>query len=167
MAELGQPLKRRRFNDVASVRPKMEDFHCFEVTAVYDLALDLAKRMAQSEVPDLAAFLPAPRTWLEFADETGRVGLFLEKRSAGKQCHITVCARNDGSFGSRSAIMLNLYGERQTVLISNDTPQVTPVFGMIIFAFLAMINSPRVIGRKQHAPHAGLERNTSGGSSGS
>ena len=50
-----------------------EEFHCFEVSQIRELAGRFKKEMVDAAFPSVASvpFLPAERTWLEWKDDKG------------------------------------------------------------------------------------------------
>jgi len=151
--ELTLPLKDRTFNDEAGLLSRLDDVHCFEVSEVFVLAeqmvSDLEKR---GEWLDDYAFLPAPKTWMEINTELGRIGWLMEQRE-----------------GSDSIILRLANSQKSNAQIehlwSGKSAGLNAVVGgeysrhrRLIIALLAMINTPRLLGRKQHMPHRGLER---------
>lgn len=174
------PLKDRTFRDQCNLLAAMDDVHCFEVTAVCDTAdaltqsfYDQAKKAGR--MSDKLAFLPAPRTWLEYSfTEDGhlcREGVLI--------CHApSVCQEeavlfwayqcdDHGIFLSASKLgFLKLQGADfsldSTWRTARDQSSMSQAemtgWTIWMYAILAMINTPRVIGRRQHMPHAGLQR---------
>lgn len=144
----------------------MDDVHCFEVSEVIpaakELALDLHKRPQQI---GRLAFLPAPKTWIECREPDGRAGVLLrEIRNHGDEpiCAYLYYAADD--FSSEHTGLLELVGlldgRAPPLAISGlRSGSITEKFTTyLLYALLAMINTPRVIGRRQHMPHRGLER---------
>jgi hypothetical protein len=167
--ELTLPLKRRTYDDRIGLLGMMDDVHCFEVSEVIpaakELATDLHKRPQQI---GRLAFLPAPKTWIEWREPDGRAGVLLwEIRSHGDEpvCAYLYYAPND--FSSERTGLLELVGlldgHAKPLSVSGQFLNSTSSFGeeittCLLYGLLAMINTPRVIGRRQHMPHRGLER---------
>lgn len=156
--ELTLPLKQRTFKDGLGVVHRMTSMHCFYVDEVKEMAYDLGYDVAKSDIElNETCFLPCPMTWLEWQQEgKGRVGLLLEDIGDGRA---TVTAFDDGAC---IPVMIIRHGQgmRRTYEPTNrlkDEHWPLDTFCGII-GFLAIINSPRLIGRKQHMPHRGLER---------
>ncbi|TXI87765.1 MAG: hypothetical protein E6Q40_04515 [Cupriavidus sp.] len=149
------PIRERSFNDQSGLLQRMDDIHCFEATEIFPLALQLAADLITREewLPD-TAFLPAPRTWIEFRSNGERTGVLLED-IAGKLADVRLAGRN----GSLSIPLTLWLGE---AAITNPDARISgnveDHFQRVLVAILAIINSPRIIGRQQHAPHKGLER---------
>lgn len=151
------------------------DTHCFDCSSVTDLAehLILAKEGAVQTVA-YSTFLPAPSTWIEYRDRIGgRVGALLaETTVAGapesKIARVYMAQENaQGALAvGKDHLRLFIYltgsgGAGQWGIDSGVEPAarekaLSCLTAMI--AMLAMINSPRVIGRSVHLPHAGLQR---------
>lgn len=129
-------------------------------------------------VDDALAFLPAPITWLEWTDATafggpGRVGILLEE--SGNFAIGTVCTSSDKHFCTASQIIMPLRRhENLDNLAANFSAGELKIhpsengsegrrancLRLTAFAFIALafINTPRIIGRRQHMPNVGLER---------
>ena len=167
--ELTLPMKRRTFDDHIGLLDIMDDVHCFECSdvleAAKELAADLHKRPNQI---GRLAFLPAPKTWIEWREEDGRIGILLRELKSHKG--EPVCAHLYYALDNLSwehTGMLELVG-----LLNHKPNAVVPlsmggrlsgsleekITTYLLYALLAMINTPRLIGRRQHMPHRGLER---------
>lgn len=171
--ELTLPVKARTFDDRAGLLNRMDDVHSFNVAEIYDLtcylAIDLHKRaVAAGELRllETQSFLPAPKTWIEWKKENGsRRGCLLEDyggtasvRWAGAGSHYfksdrhvsTLALKTDGRDPDDPWAGIELLpGGR-------DGPILGASF--FLYAALAIINTPRIVGRRQHMPHRGLER---------
>ncbi len=156
--ELTLPVKDRTFNDNLCALPKLASAHCFEVSDVKELAYELGYDVARRGVSlDETTFLPAPLTWIEFQQtDVKRVALLLEDLGDGRAL---VSAFDDDAC---MPVMIIRHGagmkftyQPTTALLDADWP-IDTACGLI--GFLAIINSPRLIGRQQHMPHRGLEK---------
>lgn len=161
--QLTLPIKRRTFNDQADLLKSMDDVHCFECTRVVQAAAEFPFPKL-IEAGSQLAFLPAPKTWLEYDDpgyEGGRQGFLLIEN--GDSAEIILAHRRSSVYFGRLALHNN------RAFADDDVPYASAALaGMpagslkaviaILYGLLAMINSPRVIGRRQHMPHRGLER---------
>lgn len=160
------PVKRRVFDDKAGLLPRMADIHCFELSDVMDqvqlLACDIHRRPGSA---DVLAFLPAPKTWLEWKNEDGRWAMLLEETSFGADVSIAI----DNHKGFRSGAVITKIALRETLGALNPgdatylhddriTPGGALTTQFCIYAMLALINTPRIFGRRQHDPHRGLKR---------
>lgn len=161
--ELTLPLKRRTFNDRVGLVPRMSDTHCFELSevtqAIQSLAGDINRRPGSS---DVLAFLPAPKTWLEWKVGANRYGILLEETKFGADFTI---AGEKGFFsetGGQIALHETLLASGLDDVAFRDAgwlgPKNSHFLLLFIYAALALINTPRIIGRRQHMPHRGLER---------
>jgi hypothetical protein len=132
--ELTLPKSERTFNDQVGLLGMLDDVHCFECTEISDAATELwntSTPASRKAVVEARAFLPAPKTWLEWKDkEIGRIG---------------VLSTSDGNY---MAFEYRFAG----------VPTLGAKTEVFIASLLPFINTPRVIGRTQHMPHAGLER---------
>jgi hypothetical protein len=180
--ELTLPKKDRTFDDRCGLLAEMDDVHCFECTAVAQTAFGMTDRLNDQRIDgnDKLAFLPAPKTWIEWTDwvtpglngATGQIrcGILLNQGTYEDSAEVSIAQAIptvDGRvyFASHSGTFL-------IPLMDNpkpDTVRVSKVFerdhgdfaanySPFVYALLAMINTPRVIGRRQHMPHAGLQR---------
>lgn len=150
--ELTLPLKDRRFNDCAGLLQCMDDIHCFECSEVLGLAKELGDQALSSGVDERSTFLPAPKTWVEFAEDGERLGLLLVEKDIGayKTASVFVADRN-GSGAVTSFVMLGAAARPIGALGDKR-------MDALIYGLLAFINTPRIVGRRQHMPHRGLER---------
>jgi len=174
-----EPVKRRWLKPgTAQDLGIFDDLHFFECTSVSDLALSLGQQMLRHPSPrtERLAFLPAPRTWLESAFHsatTKRAAYLLEEDAEGcawvrhvYMCHeggkqvLDVTQRNmrlplfggEHRIGTYEILPDQWHGPRTEQVESTDLQ------AAVIYGLLACINTPRVIGRRQHLPHAGLQR---------
>lgn len=172
--ELTLPLKDRTFKDQCGLLQRMDDVHCFDVTEVFNLAADLAlsihdtcARMGELKLMETQTFLPAPSTWIEWSNGGGREAVLLEYDARGQIATSRWAFGDSARFlSARKAGVLSLTGDG--VHAASNWPAVRCFDGegeteargwnYMVLALLAIINSPRLIGRKQHMPHRGLER---------
>lgn len=156
LRELSLPVKRRTFDDRTGLLKRMDDVHCFECSAVRELAIDVASEAFDGRIDSSLAFLPAPKTWIEFVEDGVRCGVLLEERFK----------RDDGSvYTARVTWVIGGSKSIDGGFLVLDSPMETVVGGKemacMLVGLLAMINTPRIIGRRQHMPHRGLERRLS------
>ena len=159
--ELTLPIKQRSFRDASGLLKKMSDVHCFDCTEAYDLieslTVDILRR--PTAIGPLA-FLPADRTWIEFSWGQARTG-FLLCQSGNHDATIDLAHWQGPTFGSYDFGGMQLVGSIDGAigprLLVNDNYEDLYI-GFNLYAALALINTPRIIGRKQHMPHRGLER---------
>lgn len=143
--------------------PHLSGMRCFECTEVAAMAAELGDRlyMDQTEKDSFdpaLAFLPAPTTWIEMASSQGRFAYLLNAPNV----HLSTSAR------------FWVLGEQAGKVIGQPMPDLAlhnsspPLHGAEynlqdkiqygVYAMLAIINSPRVIGRIEHPPHRGLQK---------
>lgn len=187
MGELALPRKDRTFDDKAGMLSLMDGIHCFECSEVFELACEHfgeGKLKALEMAAQRYSFLPAPKTWIEFynAHNKARHGFLLiedgdvikgmlafqsptdfwsmpfyfliphirnEHPDFAAEIHHVGSAQvptNDIEARRRVLEQLEWFQER-----CQNAAMFTP-------GLLAFINTPRVIGRRQHMPHAGLQR---------
>lgn len=158
-----------------SLRRMMTDVHCFEASAVLNMVGELQTQVrklsegAADKFFGQRCFLPAPKTWLEFYvqevrqrmallltdtdDGWARVDVFMdgEETAAG---HLGKISLVDGTY--------NCIGEQIAVpnefLVALPDGRAWWKFLGLCHYLLVIINTPRIIGRRQHMPHRGLER---------
>lgn len=182
------PVKRRTMTlEPALLAHFREEVHCFEVTAIQDLATDLKNQMLDSGLPSISgAFLPAERTWLEWIipddpDEKmpkARVGVMLVRCRDG---FADVFETIGGDMGPRQRFgRLALSDELEKISVAYPewdletekhyirldphlpaphTPD-RPAYSFMwtLYALLLAINTPHITSRTQHDPHRGLAR---------
>lgn len=163
VADSTLPVKKRQYDDAARHLRLLDGVHFFACEAVWPTALDLANAPAEriialSDGP--LAFLPTPRTWLEVGNPyaLGKTAFLLEQ--VGNDAVVTIVVDRVDGMVATQIMRLPLSGSSAP----SGEYYVTYEgfsglgFGRVIYALLAMINTPRVIGRRQHMPHAGLQR---------
>jgi hypothetical protein len=151
---------KQEFDDQADVMASMSDIHCFELSEVQNMAFDLGIDAACKGV-DLvqSSFLPAPKTWIEWQTPLGREAYLLSQQRPRDIIWVIGCGR----FGSRHMGYLcwDDLGPKFTNLelgLCKIGEPASIEMSATLCGALAMINTPRVIGRRQHMPHRGLER---------
>lgn len=160
--ELAKPDAERKLVDPLGVSSQLTDFHFFDVSNVAELAQDLGNRFVKSSPVGKLAFLPASCTALDFGKIEGiRWGALLQQDG---DCAVgCIVALHDGYVN----ILPDLFSLWLGDAARNQFRVLTPpgiaddVLGQIvplIYGALALINTPRTIGRRQHMPHAGLQR---------
>jgi hypothetical protein len=149
------------------------DCHCFEVTDVQGLADQLIANHNWQIGADHRLFLPSPRTWIEWRNDgsyegdPGRFGALLEEAQNDRgERRITVnqCVFMAGEISTYThgiAIIKDDNGPARIVApldFSDDERDHVATVMRTYCAFLSLINTPRIIGRRTHLPHAGLQR---------
>ena len=165
------------------LRSKLSDVHCFEVSECRSLLTELLE-VVVNQPPDkvretisVCGFLPAPKTWVEWRMSRGtRVALHLEeihdepKNEAAIDANF-FCEESGHYLGALTAdhriIMIpdSLRGLPARLRQFNDKVGQEMIFRQASLA-LILINSPRIIGRRQHMPHVGLQRQLTRGLAG-
>ncbi len=186
--QLTLPKKARSIYDPAGILQKLDDVHCFECSEVVEAACDLTCGDSKELGPNLAklkqavavtGFLPAPKTWIEFVtpwepelregilaseivgtDGTKAAEVFFAAESKGElssaPCVAVYPLRDQAKAASHIGLKFlvgNLDEPSKNGFETIATSNYTKFVGL-----LAMINTPRIIGRHQHMPHRGLER---------
>lgn len=149
--------------------------HCFEFSAVWEAVGPLAiKMMSQdggktiSALTETAfAFLPAPSTWIEYLIDGGRSGILLVEAETLAIGVVIVWHKSTNRLMAMQPFALPLRGHPELGALRfpakedwQTEEQVSSMHATVIdvYPMLAMINSPRVILRRQHMPHAGLQK---------
>lgn len=166
--ELTLPKRRRTFDDKANLLAHMDDIHCFDVSDIFEMASDLSRDMIEgNRVPtETLGFLPAQRTWIEWSYPDGnRWGVLLEGRTDDDVVRCTWAATKGRAFASNPVVGRLLLSPKSwsgefPAPYEDGSATVETMKGWLgwLYAVLAIINTPRVIGRRQHMPHRGLER---------
>lgn len=149
--QLALPLKKRTFRDGAGLLKSMDDIHCFECTDVLELAKEMGAHALAGNLDERMTFLPAEKTWIEFVEDGTRVGILLQERISGKSA--SIIAANSNSSGKVDGFLYLGDSSRPIRSVGGDM-----MLEAVIIGLLAIINTPKVFGRRQHMPHRGLER---------
>jgi hypothetical protein len=170
------PISKRTFRDPCNLTGRMSDVHCFEVTQVIEMVHEMvaAAGSLDSILRNMGAlaFLPAPRTWLEWRDsEVGREGVLLETNPDGSLARCTWACGGDRFFQSQDAehnfciglkaeipLMLQLKKYHCARRLRGESLESMSLYTASLYALLAVINSPRTISQKRHKPHRGLQK---------
>jgi hypothetical protein len=136
--------------------------HFFEVTEALPLAeevADAAIKAKDSFAP--CTFLPAPNTWLEWREINGTRYAVSFREDSGKAVAQLFRDVNE-EYVTAGLGVLNLqigHLESVTTDTNDDLPDKEARRALCAAYFcLAIINSPRIVGRRVHLPHKGLAR---------
>lgn len=151
------------------LRSAIEDIHCFEVTNILPMLVEfkdtfLRQPERTESLFETYSFLPAPKTWIEWRHGSGnRVAVLVEELTEGAAGVTFFCemmATNLGQISTSSGDFFDYGGKRYLPNFMTHSIGADTFSGLISFAhiMLLLINSPRIIGRRQHMPNAGLER---------
>ncbi len=146
--ELIKKPQDRTIIDRVGVLNRMNDIHCFEVSGVLDTLVSMLDSAGDLVVDVRSTFLPAPKTWIEFQVAGGdRVGWLIDE----EKDEILFIDRTDRLLRTTSV---------SDLLASTDERwmQLAVATSRVLLTAIVLINSPRLIGRRQHMPHRGLER---------
>lgn len=162
--ETTKPLAQRRLVDRENVAKRLNEFHFFDVSNVAEMARDLGNRFVKQGRPvGRLAFLPADAVALDFGKQPGiahRTGVLLERHGDYAICRTAVadahgCGVSDEAFwielGANASDTIFCFGR-------DGFEEQAAKWAPILYGALALINTPRTIGRRQHMPHAGLQR---------
>lgn len=138
----------------------LEAAQFFEVTQILPLLPEI-KQVSQDWF-ESRCFMPAKNTWIEWFHPGGRIALFVTPHQNGKfavHAFWEECAGNVG-----------FITEQGDYEITGDPVIVPPdwaenygnnlIVGLLasVHMFVVVINSPKIIDRKEHAPHKGMQR---------
>jgi hypothetical protein len=147
--------------------------HCFEITDALPLVHELAVNTDWKFRDDIRLFLPSPMTWIEWRTGNGRNGALLvdgaDKQpndTVGIYVHEMALNNDDGVILEREDTWAMVKRDGRFRILSPLTAEGDPVWGKADFiargrtlaAALSLINTPRIIGRRQHMPHSGLQK---------
>lgn len=174
--ELTLPIKDRTLTDQCGMLSRMDDIHCFEVSKIHNMAGGLAEELHDRAIAngflsmvEAQTFLPAPKTWIEWAAGPNRYGCLLVDEGGFAKAYWAVASGNLFATAPRHGALLLTAADLRSVKAEWPAVQCldgqddAEKRGMIFFmyAVLAIINTPRMIGRRQLTPHRGLERKLS------
>jgi hypothetical protein len=148
----------------------LNDLHPFECSEVLRAARE-SMPLDGSINPDLA-FLPAPRTWIEFEEERGvRIGLYLQERKGWALVSVYYGENGRGghapvfdsilSLGKNYETSADFRFIRKAGFRPDDKIAANAIIAGHIYALLAIINTPRAFPRRVCHPHKGLARRIS------
>lgn len=157
--ELTLPLKHRDFNDNAGLLARMGDIHCFEISDALPLTEELAQHISRGKIDERTSFLPAPKTWIECHPRKDSWFAWFLEEVPGDPSIATVCTVLNSPdvemFGSVANGRIRLGATKQEAYVD----EIAGVESAdLLLASIAVINTPRVIGRQTHAPNRWLER---------
>lgn len=159
--DLTLPVSRRLvFGDgIENLFEAMYGVHCFEVTEVVEL---VEHYLANSKdfrgwVSDHldTLFLPAPKTWIEFQGRDGRAAALLEEAPGDK---VAVSIANQRIVRWFGYVNLKTRQLEPTQEVMDECPTKYASMMLYPFGFLPLINTPKIIGRRQHMPNRKLEK---------
>lgn len=159
------PIKKREaVNETGPALAQIADIHCFECSELNELVSDW-KGEDTERAGNTLRFLPAPKTWIEWKpidSDVRRALLFVERNFEGfPGCDVFNYFGHHERPLSASHIGHLAYGSDDVFVVplrDGDSGLIDRHYIFKGAMFIAMINTPRVIGRKQHMPNRGLER---------
>lgn len=167
------PPRKRTFQDKCGLLDAMSDIHCFEVSEVIGLARELVRAPGMTTEENTArfaamaertSFLPAPRTWIEWSERGMRVGYLLVERDGWAEVRVAVAKGSVwGADEDRFSMALFADADGHIALsvpqsMSDERAAGKMEVAIDLHSLLALINSPRVVGRREVPPHRGLVR---------
>lgn len=187
MSPLAQMLVNAELAVKQSAFPELlsSDCHCFDVSEVRELIVDLVGNVNWKGRNDQRLFLPSPFTWVEHKTNNGRIGALMRlcDEVLGRPIPVKL---EGGDWIERPIVMrfASYNADDRALLVANaicfmgrgksnghfviaqrslvpgagfdDTELL--VRGRFFGAALSLINTPRLIGQRHHMPHAGLQR---------
>lgn len=165
--EFTLPLKKRTLeDDDGIIRRAVDDIHCFEVSEIMPLAFQMVENFREDSTwPQKLMFLPAPKTWIEWKNGGARRAFLLEQPtvlSLNVKCTLVQYDSFDESLSfDKLDDDLDCGKEWFGKPLDEETPSMLDdgySTHCMVGALLALINSPRIVGRKQNMPNAGLQR---------
>jgi hypothetical protein len=161
--------------NAATLRDMLNDVHCFEITEAAPLVHELIMLFKDQEESkseclfSTHAFLPAPKTWIEWRHASGnRLGVLLQENETRTNARGTFLwkegAQNLGLVSLVSGDYHSDGGDQifPDYLVDLMGNQTSPGILSYAHCMLLLINSPKIIGSRQHMPHAGLARRLAG-----
>ena len=184
--ELALPERERTYVDHAGVLGEMSNVRCFEVTEILDavkavLTTGISEADGGSEamgerVAEIAgqtSFLPAPKTWIEWAGGGARIGFLLQADEGADFAFVRMVSYDPTrtSHPVRSAdfaYTIGLAARGGSPNHYHASRDLTPAeeqdvgdFTATLHGVLAFINARRMIGRQDHGVHKGLQKRLS------
>jgi hypothetical protein len=173
-----QPVKQRTFDVQPSSHPSIlthfrEEFHCFELTQIAELAKRFNSEMLEAGFPSVAfSFLPAERTWLEWRDRQGiRLGVMLVRKGDFADVYVASDTPFLGGFVASMALVGALSKFDPTIRWENSEQflftdvqargrpaHTAKALLWQTYARLLLINTPNIVTKTPHDPHRGLAR---------
>jgi len=128
-----------------------QDIHCFDITEALDLSFDLARTYAIKQNYDKKlVFLPAPRTWIEFKKGNPPTTFCYMLTETEDEITYRPLMRDEFMGFNNPKKLFSITKGRAIYDYVDQTTH--------IIAILALINHPKIVGRRQYMPHRGLER---------
>jgi hypothetical protein len=173
VADSTLPIAKRRFGNASERLRLLDGVHFFDCTDVLEMALDLACTLDADRISGANfVFLPADRTWIEFScrdveriDSDGRWAVLLEKNGSVFDVSRVYLDETGIGISTRFATIHATGSDRlgevdfiRSKINGQDGIDELGRLANIIIALLSFINTPRIIGRRTHLPHAGLQR---------
>lgn len=174
MTPLAQELVNKYYNDPVDgsvAQYIIQDTHFFEVSEVLSLAVQLINACnprvndKPGRIDPKLIFLPAPKTWIEWdqriqddykgRDEQGiaviRTAVILREVDDDDDNYIleVICKRDNNG-------IVEFHYEPEKLVPKHLGSLSMPI--LVIYSLLTLINHPKIIGRRQHMPHRGLEK---------
>lgn len=160
--------ENRIFTDRIGLSQKMDDVHCFDVSEVYPLIRQMALDGSVASLPADTSFLPAPKTFIEWEVRSNgvRMGALLIEQVGGRWADLYAAAWRGLRIQTSPAVctigLSARGGDHKKILVttplSEDAAELLGVHARLLQIALALINTPRIIGRQQHMPDWALER---------
>jgi hypothetical protein len=170
MTPLAQMIVNKQIETGKIIYPDLTsaDCRCFDVTEVVDLAIQLGGSSWNSSEDD-RLFMPSPIVWMEWKTPNGRKAFLVNEMEPQRTWKIDLVFQTPEAIGGCDPIFSMRHpdtGRWHVALPKYQADAYTPKEiedecwprCRTSAAFLALINTPSVIGRREHPPHAGLQR---------
>jgi hypothetical protein len=163
------PPAKRQFDDPSHSLGYLEEYQFFDVSNYESQLVEFAWKNARSGFPcSRLAFLPAPKTWIEWhvPKERGRVGFAVSQIDNTRFARVigfsnaNPLSRYLGDMGLRDELLANGDDAELGRIPDQNEADAKGIGGLFtqLHAALVLINSQRTIARSVHGPHRGLQR---------
>lgn len=161
------PQQKRWIEDRCNILSKMGDIHCFEVSDAIELCAEAMLNIVRmGGMDETLAFLPATKTWIEWKSPHGhRFGVLFDGSTSycDPVSYFAVKTNYRRLIAFAEVYKCSLKQNEEQENISHDElhrylDKLEWGSTGIAIGALPLINTPRIIGRRQHMPHRGLER---------
>lgn len=156
LRERSASIDAREISDPDGMIDTIGDIHCFEMSAVAELAETVWSIGGTALVA--SAFLPAEHTWIELGRGAGfkrRIGFYGRVIEAGGFEFFSL--RDDGCWRVGAMLPGGKFAFETEHSQDEGAALAGPALKMFL-TMLAIINTPRLVERREHQPHRGLVR---------
>jgi hypothetical protein len=168
--ESALPPKARSFENDFGIIPLLKDIHCFDVSAIHGMQDILKNAILSKDAGSRQQFSPFPSTWIEVKIKDIRQAWLCTANGdesydvrnvyydAGENIvfpavRVTVPFRGPLT---RGTLMVAQHEEKHP-LNANDIGTLKAII-VVVDSYISIINSVKIVNRKSHPPHSGLQR---------